>query len=160
MAQLPALYEQESEIAERRDRLCDRLARTERGCGIRRCTRRSQDPSAPTIRFISRIRVLTIESANSIRLAGLQIMAARYTAAALPTLQVRKRIRAGDRQRFFQAALELEDPIQGMAHTARRNRFHVSGYYTSGERDRETERPAALCDRFRQGRGRSTPGAG
>jgi predicted O-linked N-acetylglucosamine transferase (SPINDLY family) len=33
-----------------------------------------------------------------------------------------------------------------------RDRFHVSGYYTSAERDDETDAAAALCDRFAQGR--------
>ncbi len=32
-----------------------------------------------------------------------------------------------------------------------RDRFHVSGYYTSAERDDETGAAAALCDRFAQG---------
>jgi len=77
-------------------------------------------------------------------------MAARYTAAALPTLRFARTIRLGI-VRVFSAALELEIRSRDGSHSSTRNRFHVSGYYTSGERDRETDAAAALCDRFVQG---------
>jgi len=128
MAQLRALRAR-IQIAERRDAYASRC-QTERGCGNTPVPA-LHGPIAPTSRFISRIRVLTIESCKSIRLAGLQDHGCEIHGSCLPNLQFARKDQAGDRQRFFQAALELEDSDQGMAHAARPESFHVSGYYTT-----------------------------
>jgi predicted O-linked N-acetylglucosamine transferase (SPINDLY family) len=52
---------------------------------------------------------------------------------------------------FFRQHSNWKIPIKGWLRELDRDRFQVSGYYTSGERDGETDAAAALCHRFVEG---------
>src|ERR1700694_6327694 len=60
-------------------------------------------------------------------------------------------IRLGIVSGFFRQHSNWKIPIRGWLKMLDRERFQVSGYYTSGERDGETDAAAALCERFVQG---------
>jgi protein O-GlcNAc transferase len=79
-------------------------------------------------------------------------MAARYKAPVLPGPPgPREKIRLGIVSGFFRQHSNWKIPIRGWLKMLNRERFHVSGYYTSPERDHETEAAEAMCDRFVQG---------
>src|SRR3979490_2358454 len=60
-------------------------------------------------------------------------------------------IRLGIVSGFFRQHSNWKIPIKGWLEMLDRDRFQVSGYYTSADRDGETDVAAALCDRFVQG---------
>src|SRR5260370_35655618 len=79
-------------------------------------------------------------------------MAARYRTPVLtkpsgPNEPIRLGIVSG----FFRQHSNWKIPIKGWLKMLDRDRFQVSGYYTSAERDRETDAAAALCKEFVQG---------
>src|SRR5260370_9608729 len=79
-------------------------------------------------------------------------MAARYTTAALPDPPgPREPIRLGIVSGFFRQHSNWKIPVKGWLKMLARTRFHVSGYYTSADRDGETDAAATICDRFAQG---------
>src|SRR5258708_32325581 len=79
-------------------------------------------------------------------------MAARYATPVLPTPPgPREPIRLGIVSGFFRPHSNWKIPVKGWLKMLDRDRFHVSGYYTSAERDDETDAAAALCARFAQG---------
>src|SRR5260370_34346098 len=153
MAELPALYEHESEIAERRDAYANRLARFSADV---------EDAGAPAV-LAGAIGshqpfYLPYQGCNDRELQTLygslvcKIMAARYTAAVLPNPPgPHEPIRLGIVSGFFRQHSNWKIPVKGWLKMLDRDRFHVSGYYTSAERDDETDVAAALCDRFAQG---------
>src|SRR5262249_14263511 len=81
-----------------------------------------------------------------------QALRARYAMPALPAAPAPDEpIRLGIVSGFFRQHSNWKIPIRGWLEMLDRTRFHVSGYYTASERDRETEAAEALCDRFVQG---------
>jgi predicted O-linked N-acetylglucosamine transferase (SPINDLY family) len=153
MAQLPALYEQESEIAERRDAYASRLARLSADVEYAGAPAALTDAIGSHQPFYLPYQGFDDRELQT-RYGSLvcKIMAARYTAAVLPNPPgSHERIRLGIVSGFFRQHSNWRIPIKGWLTQLDRNRFHVSGYYTSGERDRETDAAAALCDRFVQG---------
>ena len=120
MAELPALYEDESEVAERRDAYASRLARL---CAD------VESASAP-VALADAIGshqpfYLPYQGCNDRELpilvwfAGLQNHGCEIRAACLAKPSGPARTdQVGYRQRLFQAALELEDSDQGMAQDA------------------------------------------
>jgi predicted O-linked N-acetylglucosamine transferase (SPINDLY family) len=81
-----------------------------------------------------------------------KVMAARYVVPALPVAPARHEpIRLGIVSGFFRHHSNWKIPIKGWLTGLDRNRFRVFGYHTGVERDGETERAAALCERFVQG---------
>src|SRR5258706_3755663 len=153
MAELPALYEDESDIAERREAYAGRLARL--------CT--DVESASTPVALADAIGshqpfYLPYQGCNDRELQTLygslvcKIMAARYTTPALPNPPgPDEPIRLGIVSGFFRHHSNWKIPVKGWLKMLDRNRFHVSGYYTSAERDDETEAAAALCDRFAQG---------
>src|SRR5258707_4792146 len=154
MAELPALYKDESSIAERREAYAGRLAKL--------CTEveRVKTPAA-LVEAIGAHQpfYLPYQGRNDRELLTLygslvcKIMAARYATPVLPTPPgPREPIRLGIVSGFFRQHSNWKIPIKGWLKMLDRDRFHVSGDYTSAERDDETGAAAALCDRFAQGR--------
>src|SRR5260221_1479538 len=153
MAELPALYKDESSIADRRDAYAGRLARL---------CRDVESVSAPAA-LVEAIGAhqpfyLPYQGCNDRELQSLygslvcKIMAARYATPGLPNPPgPREPIRLGIVSGFFRQHSNWKIPIKGWLKMLDRDRFHVSGYYTSAERDDETGAAAALCDRFAQG---------
>ena len=153
IAELPALYEDESDIAERRGAYAGRLARL---CAD------VESVSAPAA-LVEAIGAhqpfyLPYQGCNDRELQSLygslvcKIMAARYTAPVLPTPPgPHEPVRLGIVSGFFRQHSNWKIPIKGWLKMLDRDRFHVSGYHTSAERDDETDAAAALCNRFAQG---------
>jgi len=79
-------------------------------------------------------------------------LAARYPTPVLPNPPgPHQPIRLGIVSGFFRQHSNWKIPIKGWLQNLDRDRFHVSGYYTSGERDGETDAAATSCDHFVQG---------
>jgi predicted O-linked N-acetylglucosamine transferase (SPINDLY family) len=153
MAELPALYEHESEIAERRGAYASRLARLSADVESARTPAVLADAIGSHQPFY-----LPYQGRDDRELQTLygslvcKIMAARYPAAVLPKLPApREPIRLGIVSGFFRQHSNWKIPIKGWLKMLDRDRFHVSGYYTSPDRDGETDVAAEICDRFVQG---------
>src|SRR5713101_8704508 len=153
MAELPAIYQDESDIAERREAYASRLARL---CA----DAESVSATAVLSEAIGSHQpfYLPYQGRNDRELQSLygrlvcSIMAARYTTAALPDPQgPREPIRLGIVSGFFRQHSNGKIPVKGWLKMLDRTRFHVSGYYTSADRDGETDAAATMCDRFVQG---------
>ena len=153
MAELPALYEDESDIAKQRGAYASRL--TELCADAERA-------SAPAVLADAigshQPFYLPYQGCNDRELQTLygslvcRIMAARYRSSVLPNPPgPREPIRLGIVSGFFRQHSNWKIPVRGWLKELDRDRFHVSGYYTSGERDGETDAAAALCERFVQG---------
>lgn len=153
MAELPALYESESEIAERREAYANRLAKLSADVDSAR---------APAVLAAAvgshQPFYLPYQGGNDRELQALygslvcKIMAARYPAANLPSPPgSHEPIRLGIVSGFFRQHSNWKIPVKGWLKMLDRNRFHVSGYYTSAERDSETDAAQGLCDHFVQG---------
>jgi protein O-GlcNAc transferase len=153
MAELPALYQSPSEIAERRDAYASRLAR------LGMDAESSTAPAALAEAVGSHQPFyLPYQGRDDRELQVLygslvcKILAARYTAAALPGPPgPHAPIRLGIVSGFFRQHSNWKIPIKGWLKQLDRDRFHLSGYYTAPERDGETEAAEKLCDRFVQG---------
>ena len=153
MAELPALYEHESEIAERRGAYASRLARLSADVESARAPAVLADAIGSHQPFY-----LPYQGRDDRELQTLygslvcKIMAARYPAAVLPRPPApQEPIRLGIVSGFFRQHSNWKIPIKGWLKMLDRDRFHVSGYYTSPDRDGETDAAAEICDRFVQG---------
>jgi protein O-GlcNAc transferase len=153
MAELPALYEDDSEVAERRDAYASRLAR------LSADVHRASAPAALAEAIGSHQPFyLPYQGCNDRELQTLygslvcKIMAARYTPPVLPNPPgPHEPIRLGIVSGFFRQHSNWKIPIKGWLRSLDRKRFHVTGYYTSAERDGETDAASAVCERFVQG---------
>jgi protein O-GlcNAc transferase len=153
MAELPALYESPSEIAERRAAYAGRLAK------LVIDVESASAPAALAAAVGSQQPFyLPYQGRDDRELQVLygslvcKILAARYPAAALPGPPgPHAPIRLGIVSAFFRQHSNWKIPIKGWLKQLGRDRFHLSGYYTGAERDGETEVAATLCDRFVQG---------
>ncbi|MDB5611726.1 MAG: O-linked N-acetylglucosamine transferase, family [Bradyrhizobium sp.] len=153
MAELPALYENASDLAERRGAYASRLAALSADIA-------NAGPSAALADAIGSHQpfYLPYQGCDDRELQSLygslvcKILAARYPSPVLPKPPgPDEPIRLGIVSGFFRQHSNWKIPIKGWLKNLDRNRFHVSGYYTGVERDGETEAAAALCDRFVQG---------
>jgi protein O-GlcNAc transferase len=153
MAELPVLYETESEIAERRDAYAARL--TQLSADVEHARAPAQLAEAigshqpfylPYQGFDDR----TFQTQYGALVC--KILAARYPTPPLPKPPgPGEPIRLGIVSGFFKQHSNWKIPIRGWLGNLDRNRFHVFGYYTGAERDAETDKAAALCQRFVQG---------
>jgi predicted O-linked N-acetylglucosamine transferase (SPINDLY family) len=152
MAELPALYEKPSDIAERRDAYASRL--------VRLCADVESADAAALVDAIGSHQpfYLPYQDRNDRELQTLygslvcRILAAKYPATVLPNPPgPNERIRLGFVSGFFRQHSNWKIPIKGWLKELDRNRFHVSGYYTNAERDGETDAAETLCDHFVQG---------
>jgi predicted O-linked N-acetylglucosamine transferase (SPINDLY family) len=153
MAELPALYQDASEIAERRGAYAGRLANLCADVEVAHAPAALADAIGSHQPFY-----LPYQGCNDRELQSLygslvcKIMAARYSTPALPNPpDPHQPIRLGIVSGFFRQHSNWKIPVKGWLQNLDRDRFHVSGYYTSGERDGETEAAAASCDHFVQG---------
>jgi predicted O-linked N-acetylglucosamine transferase (SPINDLY family) len=153
MAELPALYEHESEIAERRAAYTRRLARLSADVESARAPAVLADAVGSHQPFY-----LPYQGRDDRELQTLygslvcKIMAARYPAPVLPKPPApHGPIRLGIVSGFFRQHSNWKIPIKGWLKMLDRDRFHLSGYYTSPDRDGETDAAAEICDRFVQG---------
>jgi protein O-GlcNAc transferase len=154
MAELPALYDDEAEITERRDAYANRLARLcadVKGAGVPAALASAIGSHQPFyLPYQGRNdRELQTEYGSLV----CRILATRYPMPpALPEPPAPSEpVRLGIVSGFFRQHSNWKIPIKGWLKQLDRNRFHVSGYYTSGERDHETAVAEDLCDRFVQG---------
>jgi predicted O-linked N-acetylglucosamine transferase (SPINDLY family) len=155
MAELPALYQTESEIAERRDAYRRRLASLDADV-------ESAGPAAAAALSEAvgshQPFYLPYQGHNDRELQSLygslvcKIMAARYATPVMAKPPAPgEPIRLGIVSGFFRQHSNWKIPIRGWLAGLNRDRFHVSGYYTGDERDAETDAAAALCERFVHG---------
>jgi protein O-GlcNAc transferase len=154
MAELPALYQTEPEIAERREAYGRRLA------SLNSNVDSAGSKAAALSEAVGSHQpfYLPYQGHNDRELQSLygslvcKIMAARYATPVMarppgPGEPIRLGIVSG----FFRQHSNWKIPIRGWLAGLNRDRFHVSGYYTTAERDAETDAAAALCERFVQG---------
>jgi protein O-GlcNAc transferase len=153
MAELPALYADEGEIAARRDAYAS---------GLVKLSADVEGDAAP-IAFADAIGshqpfYLPYQGFNDRDLQTAygslvcKVMAARFPAPVLPRPpDPGEPIRLGIVSGFFRQHSNWKIPIKGWLKQLDHDRFHVSGYYTGGERDAETDAAAALCRRFVEG---------
>ncbi|MGZ5874103.1 MAG: tetratricopeptide repeat protein [Bradyrhizobium sp.] len=153
MAELPALYNDEPDIAERRDAYAGRLARLSADVASAVAPAALAEAIGSHQPFY-----LPYQGRNDRALQtqyGLMVcgvMAARYHTPVLPNPPgPGEPIRLGIVSGFFRQHSNWKIPIRGWLKELDRSRFHVSGYYTSGELDDQTEMAATLCGRFVQG---------
>jgi protein O-GlcNAc transferase len=153
MAELPALYQDATEIAGRRDAYARRLAQLSADvesapapAGLADAIGSHQPFYLPYQGFDDR------ELQTCYGTLVCKIMAARYQTPVLPKPpDPHQPIRLGIVSGFFRQHSNWKIPVKGWLKGLDRDRFEVSGYYTSGERDGETDAAAALCQRFVQG---------
>ena len=153
MAELPALYTDSSEIAERRNAYADRLARLSADAAAARAPAALSEAIGSHQPFY-----LPYQGCDDRELQILfgslvcKIMAAKYETPELPKSPgPQERIRLGIVSGFFRQHSNWKIPVKGWLKTLDRNRFDVSCYHTGAERDGETDAAASLCDRFVQG---------
>jgi predicted O-linked N-acetylglucosamine transferase (SPINDLY family) len=153
MAELPALYEDASDIAERRSAYASRLAKLSADV---------EGASAPAVLAEAigshQPFYLPYQGFDDRELQTLygslvcKIMTAKYATPDLPNPPgPHEPIRLGIVSGFFRQHSNWKIPVKGWLKELDRDRFQVSGYYTGGERDGETAAAAALCTRFLQG---------
>jgi protein O-GlcNAc transferase len=153
MAELPALYEKPSDLAERRDAYASRLAE------LSKDVESANAPSALVEAIGSHQPFyLPYQDRNDRQLQTLygslvcKIMAAKYPTPVFPNPPgPNEPIRLGIVSGFFRQHSNWKIPIKGWLKELDRNRFHVSCYYTNAERDGETDAAETLCDHFVQG---------
>jgi predicted O-linked N-acetylglucosamine transferase (SPINDLY family) len=153
MAELPALYRTESEIAERRDAYAARLAQLSSDVERARAPAQLADVIGSHQPFYLPYQGFDDRTLQTLYGALVcKILAARYAAPALqkppgPNEPIRFGIVSG----FFRQHSNWKIPIKGWLENLDRNRFRIFGYSTGAERDAETDIAAALCERFVQG---------
>jgi protein O-GlcNAc transferase len=153
MAELPALYEDASGIAARRDAYASRLAKLSADVEAAGTPAGLADAIGSHQPFYLPYQGLD-DRALQTPYGSLvcRIMAAKYKAPVLPKPPASgEPIRVGIVSGFFRQHSNWKIPIKGWLKELDRGRFDVLGYYTGDERDGETDSAAALCQRFVQG---------
>jgi protein O-GlcNAc transferase len=153
MAELPALYQDASEIAGQRDAYAKRLAQLSADVAGARAPAAlaeaigSHQPFYLPYQGFDDRKLQTIYGSLVCK-----IMAARYKTPDFPDPPATDEpIRLGIVSGFFRQHSNWKIPIKGWLKMLDRSRFRVSAYYTGTERDGETDAAAALCERFVQG---------
>jgi protein O-GlcNAc transferase len=153
MAELPALYEDASDITARRDAYASRLARLSADVEVAGTPAGLADAIGSHQPFY--LPYQGLEDRDLQTLYGslvCRIMAAKYKTPILPKPAASgEPIRVGIVSGFFRQHSNWKVPIKGWLKELDRERFHIVGYYTGDERDSETDLAAALCKRFVQG---------
>jgi protein O-GlcNAc transferase len=153
MAELPALYETESEIATRREAYAAGLARLSADVERSRAPAQLADVIGSHQPFYLPYQGLddrALQTKYGTLVCG--ILAARYATPSLPEPPgPRQPIRLGIVSGFFKQHSNWKIPIKGWLENLDRDRFSLLGYHTGAERDAETDTAAALCEKFVQG---------
>jgi predicted O-linked N-acetylglucosamine transferase (SPINDLY family) len=153
MAELPVIYADEAEIAERRVAYDAHLARLDAGVA------RAGTPATLAEAIGSHQPFyLAYQGENDRDLqARYGALVCRVMAARFPDPPVRPPPRAGEPIRlgivsaFFRQHSNWKIPIAGWLAGLDRNRFTLFGYHTAAERDAQTDVAASRCERFVQG---------
>ncbi len=153
MAELPALYADELEIAARRAAYDQHLMRLEAA------VMRAGVPAALADAVGSHQPFYLAyqggdDHALQARYGALvrRIMAARFPDPSLPSApRSDEPIRLGVVSAFFRHHSNWKIPISGWLAGLDRKRFRLFGYHTAAERDAQTDVAASLCERFVQG---------
>jgi len=153
MAELPVLYRDAAEIAERRTAYEAHLARL--------CAAVERAPAPGVLAAAVGAHqpfYLAYQGENDRALAGrygaliARIMAARFEAPRLPPPPAPDEpVRLGVASGFFRHHSNWKIPISGWLRGLDRKRFRIFGYHTGSERDAATDAAAALCERFVEG---------
>jgi protein O-GlcNAc transferase len=153
MAELPALYEDASEIAARRDAYASRLAKLSADVEAAGTPAGLADAIGAHQPFYLPYQGLDDRALQTLYGSLVcRIMAAKYKAPVLPKPPASDEpIRVGIVSGFFRQHSNWKIPIKGWLKELDRGRFNLLGYYTGDERDGETDSAAALCQRFVQG---------
>lgn len=153
MANLPILYADEAEIAERRAAY-ERQLKT----WSDEVDRTGKPGDLATGVGSSQPFYLAYQGLNDRDLQAVygslvcRIMAARYPPASLaPPPGADEPVRVGIVSGFFRQHSNWKIPIKGWLSQLDRRRFRLFGYYTGVKADAETTAAAQLCDRFVQG---------
>lgn len=153
MAELPIIYRDAAEIAERRAAYGEHLARLSAEVGRGRPLSGLAEAVGSHQPFY-----LAYQGENDRALQAsygalvTRAMAARFAPPPLPPPPAPDEpIRLGIVSGFFRRHSNWKIPIAGWLRRLDRGRFRIFGYHTGGERDAETETAAALCERFVQG---------
>jgi protein O-GlcNAc transferase len=153
MAELPALYEDTSDIAKQREAYASRLAKL----GADVAAAGASDALAEAIGshqpfYLPYQGFDDRELQSAYGSLVCKIMAARYEPALLPNPPApHEQIKLGIVSGFFRQHSNWKIPIKGWLKMLDRDRFHICGYHTGAERDSETAVAEALCDRFVEG---------
>jgi protein O-GlcNAc transferase len=151
MAELPILYERETDIDERRSAYATQLRALsettklesdllDRGVGSRQ----------PFFLTYQGRNDRDLQSTYGAIVCGL--MAKRYPPLPLgPRPHADEPVRLGIVSGFFRAHANWNIPIGGWLGQLDRRRFRMFGYYTGAIQDAETQAAAGLCERFVQG---------
>jgi protein O-GlcNAc transferase len=153
MAELPVLYQDASEIAERRAayeehlrRLCADVARA----GTPGALAEAVGSHQPFYLAYQGRDDCELQASYGALVGG--IMAAKFGAPPLPPPPAADEpVRLGIVSGFFRQHSNWKIPIKGWLAELDRTQFRVFGYHTGTERDAQTETAAALCERFVQG---------
>jgi protein O-GlcNAc transferase len=153
MAQLPILYQDPSEIDQRRAAYRERLLELRDDVQHRRV---SGDLAAAV--GSAQPFFLAYQAYNDRELQSLygdlvcRMIAERYPATLLPSPPgPREQVRVGFVSGFFRRHSNWKIPIKGWLSQLDRRRFEIFGYHTGKTRDDETKAAASFCDHFVQG---------
>ena len=153
MAELPVLYRDAAEIAERRAAYTEHLARLATDiarAGVPATLADAVGSHQPFYLAYQGEDDRALQATYG-ALVG-RIMAARYAPATLPPWATADEpVRLGVVSGFFRRHSNWKIPIRGWLAGLDRQRVRVFGYHTGIERDAETAAAAALCERFVQG---------
>ncbi|MBV8335651.1 MAG: tetratricopeptide repeat protein, partial [Alphaproteobacteria bacterium] len=153
MAQLPIIYQNVDEIAERRTAYEQHLREICRDLGDPRMATRLAKGVGSNQPFY-----LAYQGRNDRELQALygsavcKIMAERYPDAPLPPpLGRAEPVRVGFVSEYFRDHTVWRLLIKGWVSQLDRRRFRVFGYHTGRQRDATTKLAASLCDHFAEG---------
>jgi protein O-GlcNAc transferase len=153
LAELQLIYEDEGEIASRRASYQAKLAALSDEVKAGHVSGDRKDLFKSKLPFY-----LAYQGHNDRDLQRLYgSMASHIMQAELPSLPLahlagpNEKIRIGFVSRFFHDHSNWKIPIKGWLGQLDRNRFAVLGYHVGSDRDSETDKASAMCDRFVQG---------
>src|SRR6516164_4516269 len=151
VAQLPVLYTEDREIAERRAAYQQQLEALDvdqrrRGCDWANAVGSTQ----PFFLAYQGCNDRDLQRAYGSLVCG--IMAERYPPPPLsPPPRSDERIRLGIVSGFFRRHSNWKIPIRGWLSQIDRRQFQLFGYHTGVDNDAETQLAAGMCDQFVQG---------
>jgi predicted O-linked N-acetylglucosamine transferase (SPINDLY family) len=153
MAQLPILYREEAEIAERRLAYQRQLMRLRDDVESGAAKGDLAEGLGSNLTFYLAYQGLIDRDLQSVYGAlACRIMAKRYPPAHIADPPgSAERVRVGIVSGFFRQHSVWKISIKGWLGQLDRRRFQVFGYHTGVEQDAQTVAAAALCDRFLQG---------
>jgi protein O-GlcNAc transferase len=151
IAELPILYREESEIAERREAYAQRLENLRHQAnGMAVSLAKAVASRQPFYLAYQGCNDRDLQSAYGSLVC--RVMARQYDPLALASPpRSGEPVRVGFVSGFFRQHANWIIPIKGWLSQLDRRRFRIFGYHTGSTVDAETSAAAALCERFVQG---------